>query len=318
MSLVASSASGQNERARAESLFREGKQLLADKKYDEACPRFAESLRLDASSGVALALGLCYESAGKIASAWGAYSAATSIARKDARSDREAAALEKVAVLEAQLSRVTFAVAPETAQLAGLTLLQDGVDVGGSVSWANGPVDAGKHSLKAVAPGYAPYEVTFDIGSNGARVTVPVPPLASLTVPVVAPAAPPPVVAAPIPPPPAAPSSALRTSSFVAGGVGAGALVTGAVLGGMAISKAHSVNSACPRSPCRDSAAVSENSTAGAFADASTGLFIAGGTLFAAGVVMFILAPSRHQETAAGVTLRPVVGPASFGVTGSF
>jgi hypothetical protein len=178
LSVLASSAAGQNEAARAESLFREGKQLLAAKKYDEACPRFAESLRLDPSSGVALALGLCYESAGKLASAWGAYSTGTSLAQKDARKDRATAANEKVNALEPQLARVTLAVAPETARLAGLAVRQDGVEVGGSVSWQNGPVDPGTHTLDVSAPGFQPFTTTFNVGANGDRLTVPVPPLA--------------------------------------------------------------------------------------------------------------------------------------------
>src|SRR5580692_4091789 len=86
--LVTASAGAQGNSAIAESLFRDGKKLLERKRYDEACPKFAESARLDPSSGVELALGLCYEGQGKTASAWGAFVNAASLARRDGRKDR--------------------------------------------------------------------------------------------------------------------------------------------------------------------------------------------------------------------------------------
>ena len=73
------------DKATAQALYDEGKRLMDAGQYAQACPKFAESARLDPSSGVELALGLCYEGQGKIASAWGAYVLATSLARRDSR-----------------------------------------------------------------------------------------------------------------------------------------------------------------------------------------------------------------------------------------
>ena len=56
--------------ALSEALFREGKTLLQEGKFDQACPKLAESHRLDPAGGTLVTLGLCYEGAGKTASAW--------------------------------------------------------------------------------------------------------------------------------------------------------------------------------------------------------------------------------------------------------
>src|SRR5580698_4374486 len=128
--LAATAADAQSNSAMAESLFRDGKKLLEERRFDEACPKFKESSRLDPSSGVELALGLCYEGQGKTASAWGAYVTAASLARRDGRHDRELAANKHAQALEPKLSHVTLVVAPETVAVAGLTVKQDGIVVG--------------------------------------------------------------------------------------------------------------------------------------------------------------------------------------------
>jgi hypothetical protein len=310
--LVAGSVAAQDEAARAESLFRDGKRLLVEKRYDEACPRFAESARLDPSSGVELALGFCYESEGKLASAWGAYAHAATLAHRDARADREAAATQKVALLETQVARVTFVVPAGVAALPGLQLRQDGVELA-RVSWTKSPIDPGTHKVEVTATGYQPFTSTFTVAANGARMEVPVPALRPVVAVVAPPAAAGPVAA------PAAVAASGTSGRTVAGlaiaGVGVAGVVVGGVFGAMTLSKASSQKSDCASptsctSYAQAAAAHSSGTTDGAI---STAGFIAGGALLAGGVVLLLTGRSTEARPSAMV-VSPSVGPGMEGV----
>jgi hypothetical protein len=317
--LLATGASAQTA-ALAEDLFRDGKKLLAQKRYDEACPKFAESARIEPSSGVELALGLCYEAQGKTASAWGAFSEVVVLARRDTRHDREQAAVKHLAALEARVSHATFVVPKEMAALDGFELRQDGV-VLARAAWGHDPVDPGEHDVEARAPGYASYTTSFKVDVDGSTSTVSIPALVPL--PAVAAAPPPHPLPSTVPstaPSPSDQASQWRMAGWVTGGVGVASIVAGAVLGGVALTKVNDVHSKCPGGRCTSQSDVSEDSTAGALADASTGTFIAGGVLAAAGVAMLVfLPPPRKEERAPGsATWRPVLAPGYAGMAGAF
>src|SRR5580704_7129436 len=90
MAFVASSqvarADGANAPA-AEALFAEGRRLVDAGDFANACPKFADSERLDPSVATLLNLGACYEKAGRTASAWATFREAISAAQAAKRDD---------------------------------------------------------------------------------------------------------------------------------------------------------------------------------------------------------------------------------------
>ncbi len=308
--LLATGASAQTA-ALAETLFRDGKKLLEQKRYDEACPKLAESARIEPSSGVEIALGLCYEAAGKTASAWGAFTATVSLARRDARPDREQVAATHAKALEPNIARVTFSVDKTTAALDGLELREDGVLLS-SAGWADVPVDPGEHHVEVQAPGHVKYTQSFTIGRGRAAETVAIPALEPV---------PQPRVVTPSPPQPVEPTFPWRTIGIVSGGTGVAAVVVGSILGAMALGDVTNAQNVCPSPRCDNAAAVQQNTTAGTFADASTGLFIAGGALITAGVLAFVLGPPGQSTAPQRPTAsygEPVVSPGWVGWRGTF
>ncbi len=301
--LCATSAFAQGGAAIAEGLFRDGKKLLDAKNYDEACPKFEESARLEPSSGVELALGLCYEGLGKTASAWAAYQTAVSLARRDNRRDREHAATTKASALEPKLAHATIDVPAEVAQLPGLVVKEDSVVIG-AAAWKNAPVDPGKHSLEVTATGKKPWSTSFTVDPTPAPVTVTVPKLEDVPAEQVTERV---EVVDHYP---------FRTVSYITLGAGLAAVLGASILGGVAISDAGDAHNACPTGACSNAGAVSENNTAGSLADWSTALFIVSGVCFAATVAFFLIRSSPPPTH--GIGIHPLVGPGAVGIGGVF
>jgi hypothetical protein len=285
---------------------------MAKKRFEEACPKFAESQRLAPSSGATLALAFCYEGLGKVASAWGAFSATVTLGRQDARADRVKVATARLAALEPLLPRVSFVVPPAWATIPGFELMLDGAALA-PAAWSDIPADPGDHTLEAHAPGQTTYTKSFTIGRAPVPTTLVVP----APVPVAVVVSPP--VLPPLPPPPPPAGFPWRTTGFFSVGVGAAGVVVGAILGGIALSDASTVHSQCPSGVCKSMGAVSEDATAGSLADASTGLLIAGGVLATAGLVAVLVAPAESSTSRrAGIRAHPLVSLGYVGVGGEF
>ncbi len=167
----------------AEALFREGKRLLEGKDFDRACPKLAESYRLDPATGALLALAICQEGAGKLASAWASYAEVAARSKNEGRADREKAARRKVAALEPKLSMLTIAVA-DAADVAGLRVERDGDEVARATWGVAVPVDPGLHRIDVSAPGRRAWHQTITLGRASERQSLEVPVLALVPAPV--------------------------------------------------------------------------------------------------------------------------------------
>jgi hypothetical protein len=160
--------------AAAEALFNQGRDLMQQKKYAEACEKFQSSHELDPSVGALGSLGDCREKNGQIASAWAAYSEAVSLARQLNDKRRERAAQEHVKRLERLLSYLVLEV-PAEARVSGLVITRNGERVPDAVWNEKVPVDPGTYVVRVEAPGYRGAELSVEVGPRGdeARATVP-------------------------------------------------------------------------------------------------------------------------------------------------
>lgn len=272
--------------ALAEQLFREARALMTAGRYAEACPKLAESQRIDPGVGTLINLGECYEKDGKIASAWASYTEAGPMARRLGQRDRARFAEARATALAASLSYVTLHVA--TSASAPVVTLDDKAIP--AVAWGTSiPIDAGHHSVSATASDRKPWRRDFDVETSkpGTKIVIDIPPLEPIPPPKVEPE--PKHEVAPKAEP-ARPSQAQPTLGWVSIGVGGAAAVTGGVFGFLAKSKYDETSAHCTEIDC-DATGVDLTQQARGRATASTVFFAAGGALLAAGVVLLLTAP---------------------------
>ncbi|HEY3820969.1 MAG TPA: hypothetical protein VGL81_27585 [Polyangiaceae bacterium] len=313
----AARAQGSSEAA-ATALFDEGRKLMGEHKFGEACPKLAESERLAPSGGTLLNLADCYEHTGQTASAWVAWKDVASRANAAGKADVEKRALAKAAALEPALSKLTIAVVAGS-DVSGLDVKRDGVAVGHTEFGLPIPVDPGAHVIEAIAPGKKAFSAKVDVAAKqtDARVTVTLEDDAQAVAPP-PPVAPPATGAVPATPPETASTgegSALKTVGVVVGAVGVAGIVVGSIFGLEASSKNQS---ALQAQNCRTSTLCTQNglnltNDARSAATISTIAFAAGGALVAGGVVLWLVAPSTTTKT--GVRVVPLLSASAGGLS---
>src|SRR5215510_12112983 len=121
--LVICSLCGTASADRADQLFKQGKKLLAQKKYAEACAAFEESDRIDPEIGAKLNVARCYQEWGKLGTAWRWYVDAENMANhvNDDRARKIHALVEE---LDPSVPRLTIKV-PPNADLTGVVIKLD-------------------------------------------------------------------------------------------------------------------------------------------------------------------------------------------------
>ncbi len=298
--------------AAAQALFEEGRRLMNAGKYSDACPKLAESQRLDPGAGTLLNLAACYEKNGQTASAWATYKEAISESEKSNRKEWAARARQRAGALESSLSKMIIAV-PAPARAVGLTVKRDGADVGPSEWGVPIPVDPGNHSIEATAPGRKPWTTTQQIGRTAETATVTVPMLEAAPQAQTPPASEPhkqpdpaPVVVTPPSDEPAR-GSTQRTIGFVVGGVGVAGLAVGAIFGLQAMgakSDAKNGGNCSPDFSSCNQSGIDAVDDAKGLATISTIGFAAGAALTIGGVALILTAPKSSSKMGAAPALR--------------
>lgn len=291
------------ERTLARELFEQGRKLMAEKRYPQACAKLAESQRLDPAPGTLLNLAVCHEAEGKTATAWSEFNDALTLARRDGRTDRVELATRRLADLKPRLSRLTIDV-PKSARVAELDVKLDGASVGRAVWGSPVPIDPGQHVVEASAPGRKSWRAEISLSDQADRKQVKVPALepsaertesgsgANPTPPSVGDAAPP------------ASGSGQRTAGYVIGGIGIAALGVGSYFGVRAFSLWDERDAHCTDAGCDPTGveAGDDAKQAATIANVGIGVGLAG---LAAGAYLVLSAGSSESPSTAAAQPTP-------------
>jgi hypothetical protein len=278
----------EDDRARARSLFDEGRALAKEGKYVEACPKLEESQRLDPGIGTLYNVGDCQEHTDRLASAWAAFNEVARLAKLTGQSDREAVARGRAEKLAPRLAKLRLRV-PLPAPL-GLRVVVDGKVVEVPPD-ADVPVDPGTHSITLTAPDHAPAERTVTMAPTpGLVIAVELPRLQPIA------ATPPDPV--PMPPLPPGPGERAwgwqRTAAVAAAGAGVVGLGLGTYFCLRARSQWSDAEGNCPGNVCND-AGHTQWDDARSNARIADVALVSGVVLVAAGVVLWVLAPKSAE-----------------------
>ena len=302
IALFAAPAAAQGkDAARADALFKEGKELLERGQLGEACPKIAESDALDPSVGALGLLAACHERQGKYVLAWREYGKTAE--RADRQKDKRAGyARDRAKALEAKLGwlRVELAPGDAGAEVLVAASLVPAAELAGEI-----PVDPGEVAILVRAPGKIDLRQSVT-AAPGSHVKLVIPPLA------------PAAAAAAAAPPPQESDDIRRPLAFVAGGIGIVALGVGIGAGVSAISQngekedleatcaPASTEGECAEGPVLESGA----RTAATISNIG---FAVGAAGIAAGVILLLVSDSPEPAASARLRLAPAMGPSVAG-----
>ncbi|WP_437509811.1 hypothetical protein [Sorangium sp. So ce1099] len=162
------------EESAAERLFREGRALLVEQRFAEACPKLEESQRLEPSLGTKLNVAFCHERLGDVATAWVGFQEALITARTAGDAAREAFARARLDALAPRVPWLRVRVSAGDAGADQVAILLDGAALD-PVAWDKElPVDPGEHVVAAAHQGEVFWQTTVALRESE-RVDVAVP-----------------------------------------------------------------------------------------------------------------------------------------------
>ncbi len=292
----------------AAELFKQGRAALEAKNYAQACPRLAESLRLERATGTLISLAECEQASGRLASARQHWEEAADFA--DATQDklsRGSFARERLAALDPRVPRLTIRALPGAT--ADMMVKRDDVELSPTSLGSPFPVDPGTHVVVVTASGRRPktYELKLDESTRRVLDVEPGVAVAAPVAEVVTPADP---QSTPQQPAEAAvPDSGVGTTQRIVGysvvGLGVVGVGIGAVLGFSASSSWSKAQDDCKTACGAESTAQREKSDAASAGTASTIAFVTGGAALAGGIIVVLLAP---KSTRTGWSISPSIG----------
>ncbi len=319
LAATAGTASADN---KADQLFRQGKKLLGEKRYADACKAFEQSYKIDPEIGVELNVARCYEEWGRIATAYRAYKTAAKLAEEQ-HDQRVAQIRPRVDKLEPDVPRLTVKL-PDGADSKGLELKLDGAPFDVDQLGKPQMVDPGPHLLEYQLADGEKKNKTVPVERGGDSVVRLDIPKATVKDNVDVQAKPDehPVNVVkhddeperPLPDP----GRGQRIAAYVVGGVGVAGIAVSSYLALSARNKYRdALASECANATDMCTAqGLTDTHDARRNANIATGVFIGGAAAVIGGIVIYVTAPkpSRRRRTDESFYLTPRVGPDGVGL----
>ena len=300
---------------KADVLFNDGKKLLKEKRFADACRAFEESFKLDPGIGVELNIAKCYEEWGKLGRAYRAYQKAEDMA-KDAHDQRVAKIHELIAQLEPQVPHLQIRM-PADGDTDGLTVTIDGAPIEAADLANPQLVDPGPHLIEWKV-GDAKKKNKIVPVERGAtnQVTIDLPPKKVVEKPVDHKPDNKVVEPKPVTVEPADPGRTQKLAAYGAAGVGGVAII---VSGVMALSARSKYNTAlashCMNSTTLcDDTGIADTHAARHTANVATVVFLVGTAAVGAGVALYLTAPHAKPSDEHALRIVPTASPEGAGV----
>lgn len=173
--LLTTAAFADSGSASAQLLFEQGRALLKVGNVEEACPKLEQSVRLEVATGALLALAMCHETAGKLATASSEYETVLERASGAGQTERAQWATERITALRPLLSTLNIQIATELARIPGLQVWR-GESRLDPPSWNVAvPVDGGTFHVRVTAPAHEPWDAKITVRQQGDAQLVDVP-----------------------------------------------------------------------------------------------------------------------------------------------
>jgi len=299
---LAQAKSGQTQadiNARADDLFRKGREEQDRGNCNKALEHFRESHALKPGRGTLLNMGLCEKKLGQLAKAL--MHLEELLPQLTAGDDRRQIVREALAEIKPKVPYLRIILRADSP--AGTVVAYDNAELAPTMIGTDIPVDPGKHEIVVEAPGLPnrKYDIVME---EGKKQTLQVEPgvrgeeTSDAKKPV-------------------STANPKRTAGFVLGGVGIASLVTGAITGGMAASAFGDAEKACPtHKGC--SPQVIETANSGKTLSVVNTVTLAVGVIAVGISIPLILTSKKSEEEPAAAKIWISPDGARFGLTGSF